>query len=343
MTCGIKNMVAKAIMLTTGFAAMSVTVSCVHEWPDDNRTVKVRLTVSHDTDWTEYEYNAGYSGRSAASATEAQYVFRVYRKGDTTSPVKRQTFTRNDLSLADFEVELELPSGEWDIYAWQDFVPEDDVPFHDCSDFSRISYTEPYRGGTDWRDAFEGRTSVSVPSTIEAGASVSGTISLERPLAKYVFIATDFNEFFSDMVKKEEAAHDTAGDDALSASAAGALDGFGVKLRYPLYMPGVYDMFGQRVADSLTGISYDAVITPVGNGEAVIAFDYVFMNHHDSGVQVQLSLKSPSGNVTGLTGTLSVPLLRGRITYVRGRFLTASVGSGLDIDFSFSDDINIKV
>lgn len=340
MTAG--NAAAKALALALYAAVMAVMASCVHEWPDNNHAVKVRLNVSHDIEWDEYEYNAGYSGRSGASGAKARYIFRAYRKGDTSAPVKQLEFTRDDLSPAPFEVELELPEGEWDIYAWQDYVSEGEVPFYDSSDFSGISYIMPYRGDTERRDAFEGYTLVAVPPTIGSDVSVAGDIMLERPLAGYVFIATDFNEFLSEMAKKEETGQPVSGS-SYACRTAGPLDGFSVTLRYPLYMPGVYDMFAQRVSDSLTGISFEARIKPLGDNEAVIAFDYVFMNHHDSGAQVQLSLKSPSGSVTGLTGTLTVPLLRGRITYVRGKFLTASVGSGLDVDFSFSDDINIKV
>lgn len=335
----VRRSIISLFSLSFLMALASGLMSCVHEWPEqDNDKVKVCLKVRHDLTWTEYEYALDAAARSGSSDWKAQYVFHVYRAGDFSAPVSREVLLSDDLSLADFDMALELPSGEWDIYVWQDLVSDGRTPYYDTSDFSHITYLKPYRGDTDRRDAFEGHVSVSVPSTVEAGASLASDITLERPTAKYVFIATDFDEFCAETLRKEQAAG------TLGAPAkAPTLEDFSVIARYPLFMPGVYDMFDARVSDSFTGISYDASIRPIDDDEAVIASDYVFMNHHNSGVQVQLSLKSPSGDIAPLTATVTVPLLRGQITYVRGKFLTASVGSGLDIDFSFSDDINIKI
>lgn len=325
-------------------SAAFLTTSCVHEWPEVNNNVRLTLTVRHELPWTEYEYEVDTGTRSGEPEEKwkSLYTFRIYRRGETKNPVRTETVVREDLSLADFEMTMTLPPGEWDIYCWQDLMSDNTDGFYDRSDFAALSHVRPYSGDTDKRDAFEGCVSVSIPESIEETVLVNGEISLERPKAKYVFIATDFDKFFKESVNRfrnlpqrwEEMTPDQREE---------ALKDFSVVIRYPLYMPSVYNMFEARVTDSWSGVTYEAKIRPLNSDEAMVGFDYVFMGRQNSGAQVQLALKTPDGKVTGLTSTLTVPLKRGQITYVRGKFLTASVGSGLDIDFSFSGDFNIKV
>lgn len=343
-----KNLLAIATICIAGI----VMQSCVHEFPEINNSLNVRLKISHYTDWTEFDYFIDNLPDTRKTRTgdnntwRAQYVVAVYAKGTTSTPVQRYSFTREDLTLSDFETELSLPVGEWDIYVWQDFVNQNvDPAYYNSSDFKAITYEKPYRGDTNMRDAFEGKTSVKVPETIEADYVVTGEIEMERPLAKYVFIATDFEEFYNDsMTRFQLPVEKNASSDPNSvAQQRESLTGFSVVAKYPWYMPAVYDMFSQKVTDSWTGMYYDALINPISNTEAVIASDYVFINHHESGAQVQLGMRTPDDAIIGLTSTINVPLLRGRITYVRGRFLTASTGSGLEIDFSFSGSFDILI
>lgn len=350
-----KNLIksAKSIWLCGAFCFAAIMLqSCVHEFPEINNNINVRLKIIHQTEWTEYDYFIGNStdARHNSKAADdnnwkAKYTIMVYPKGDLYTPLKRISFTREDISLAEFEIDIELPVGEWDIYVWQDFTNRDVVPpFYNADNFRAISYEDPYRGDTDMRDAFEGMTSVAVPETMEADYVVNGEITMERPLAKYVFIATDFEDYYNDSMSRYNLPGEKSRWEALSlAQKREALKGFSVVARYPWYMPSVYDMFTQKVTDSWTGIHYDAEIIPINGEEAIIATDYVFINHHESGAQVQLGLRTPNGDLIGLTSTINVPLLRGRVTYVRGRFLTASTGSGLEIDFSFSGSFDIFI
>lgn len=330
--------------MVLAIAALVPFSSCVHEWPEMSNTVLLRLKVRHDLPWTEYEHVIG-SGTRAASPGEwtARYTFHVYRKGETSRPVSRFSVDRDDLSMADFETEVPLPQGEWDIYCWQDLVGPGGEAFYDVSDFSRMTYLRPYRGDTDRRDVFEGNVSVEIPASIEENAIAAAEISLARPAARYVFIATDFRKFCNDALTRFDVPAGKGWDQLSPGQQESVLDGFAVEVRYPLYMPAVFDMFSRKVVDSWTGVTYKAVIQPLNSDEAVIALDYVFMNPGEGGAQVRLALLSPDGAATGLTSTLTVPLRHGQITYVRGNFLTASVGSGIGIDFSFSGDLNIKV
>lgn len=309
-----------------GFACLAILASsCVHEFPAPADGVEVVLTVRHEMPWTTLDYDYGTSGSRNDGDWKARYVFRAYHAGSTASPVHEFTFYSDDISLGEFTARMSLPPGDWEIYAWQDFV-SDSRDFYDTADFSSITYRRPYTGDSDMRDAFEGSVPLAVPATYQAASSIKGELTMTRPFAKYVFIATDYDKFLAEMNRR-----------------AAVPDGYSTVGLYPMFMPAVYDMFTQKVTDSWRGTSYDASITPLGNGEAAIAMDYVMINHRESAAQVQIGLRGPGSQLTALTGTVNVPLLRGQVTYVRGDFLTASVGGGIDIDFSFSGDNNIEI
>lgn len=317
--------------------------SCVHEFPAPAELTGVRLHVRHNIDWEDYDFNF----TRAESEWQARYIYRVYPKGYTQVATAEFTEFRDDLSLSDFSTTLPLPPGDWDIYVWQDFVRSDGYGFYDAADFSAISYSSPYTGNTDRRDAFEAGLSLTVGSSIEADYTENAEIELSRPVAKYVFVATDFEKFYHKMQTRA----DNASDGQILPS-WGQLDdsqrneflkGFEIVGLYPFFMPSVYDLFSGKVTDSSRNISYTGGIRPYDEKYAEIAFDYVFLDDQPGSVQVQIGLRWPDGSLSALCNTITVPLKRSQTTYVYGEFLTTDIGSGLDVDFSFSGDFNIKL
>lgn len=317
--------------------------SCVHEFPEISQNITVDLTIRHELDWTEYNYLIGNRSRSGAATHRARYIIYAYPAGKTDSPAHTFRFYNDDASLQDFTTTITLPPGKWDLHAWQDHEPREGGCYYNTEDLSSITYTQPYRGDIEQREAFEGMTSVEIPETYEEGISVSGTIDMARPMGRYVFIATDFEKFYTETLSKPGIQHAPPWHELAPDARAEALKGYAIVALYPFYMPSTYNYFTQRITDSSTGIHYDAEIVPISSTEAKTASDHVFMNHHESGVQVQLGLRTPSNKILQLTDVITVPMKRGQTTYVRGNFLTAGVGSGLDIDFMFSGDINIKI
>ncbi len=341
-----KSLLAATLIFTT----LILTQSCVHEVPALNENISVKLKIKHDLTWEETDYyTPNYaSARNSKASDEgwsARYIINLYPRNTTTVPVKTIVVERPDLTLADFVLDVTIPAGDWDIYVWQDFVNPDVVPpYYDVANFGSITYSAPYRGDTDKRDAFEGFIALDVPKTIDSDFCVTGEIVLERPLAKYVFIATDFEKFYNESLSRWNIPIAAPAWDALSEMQKdNALKQYSIVAKYAWYMPAVYDIFTGKVTDSWSNMYYDADIKPLNNHEAAIAMDYVMINHMESGAQVQLGMRTPDGQLIGLTSTITVPLKRGQITYVRGDFLTASTGSGLEVDFSFSDNIDIFI
>lgn len=322
----------------------------VHEFPEAGELTNVRLTIEHELSWSEYEFIYNRSGIATRAEDDApvnaRYIIRAFRAGDTKIPVYEFVRNSSDVTLAPFTTTLQLPEGNWDLYVWQDLT-SDEICFYDASRFEAIEYNDPYTGHNDMRDSFEGRVSVKVSASYQVGHYVAATVMMERPMAKYEFIATDFDKFYDNVLLRSDRATGIAEKKpwaALSlAEKREVLEGYSVTAHYPMFMPSVYDIFQQKVIDSDRGRKYQAHITPISDTEAVVAFDYAFMNLRNSGIQVMLVLHTPEGENINMTPTIEVPLRRKQITYVRGRFLTTGTTGGLDIDFEFSGDINIKV
>lgn len=332
----------KTIFGCAAAASAMLLSSCVHEFPEFSQEIGVQLTFHHELGWTEYDYLIDSRTRSAGSEHQPRYTLFIYPEGSTTAPAYTHTFYTDDKSLKDFTTTIALPPGRWDIHVWQDHKPADDMPYYNIDDLSAITYTLPYYGDIEEREAFEGKVTVEVPETYEENVSVSGTVNMARPMGRYVFIATDFEKFYNETLTRYDRKK-VSWKELPAYQKEEILKGYSIVALYPYYMPSTYNYFTQRVTDSSTGMRYDASLTPLNEHEAKVASDHVFMNHHESGTQVQLGLKTPDGQLLQLTDVITVPMKRGQTTYVRGKFLTAGLGNGLDIDFDFSGDINIEI
>lgn len=332
--------------ILSGVAAVMALLlsSCIHEFPNCVDSMDVNLTFHHELGWTEYDHYIDSRSRTRANGSDhhQRYTLCIYPQGATDAPTFRESFYTDDPAMQDFTRSITLPPGKWDILAWQDHEPTDGDPYYKIDDLSAITYSTPYYGDMVEREAFEGRISVEVPDTYDANVNVSGTIELNRPMGRYVIIATDFEKFYNETLTRYEPKK-ISWQELPQQKKEEVLKGFSIVALYPYYMPSTYNYFTQRITDSSTGMRYTASIAPLSDQEAKVASDHVFMNHHESGTQVQLGMKMPDGKIVQLTDVITIPMKRGQTTYVRGKFLTTGMGNGLDIDFEFSGDINIEI
>lgn len=336
------KIISRGILLSVIATSLAVMTSCVHEFPEISQSVKVNITIHHELDWTEYHYLIDSKTRSGENEHTPRYNLYVYQKGKTDAPAYRFSFYHDDSSLGDFTTTISLPPGSWDIHAWQDHEPADGAPYYIVDDLAAVTYSKPYTGDLEQREAFEGKVTVEVPESYADNVTVSGTLNMARPMGRYIFIATDFEKFYDETLTRADKKKVSWKELSIGKKEE-LLKGYSILALYPYYMPSTYDYFQQKVTDSSTGIKYEASLVPLSDQEAKVASDHVFMNHHESGAQVQLGLKTPEGKLLQLTDIITVPMKRGQTTYVRGNFLTAGVGGGLDIDFEFSGDINIEI
>lgn len=314
-------------------SAMGVLTSCVHEMPKtDGVAREVQLNIHHQMEWSPtYEMTVT---RSESAGYKARYHFKLYRAGDKETVISEQEFLSDDLTRADFSTRLNLPPGDYDLWTWSDWADTENEKslLFDSSDFSSICYSEPYRGNNDLRDALRGVATFTVEQNLDGHYRKDVDLTLTRPLAKYEFIATDLSDFIEN--------ESTRGKLTRSAP---DLTGYRVKMLYTGYMPSEYNNFIDKPVNSRTGMSYDATITALNDSEALLGFDYVMVNGHESSVPVAMEIYDRNGDLIGRTNSIDVPTMRNRLTVVRGKFLTSKASGGVGINPDFNGDYNIEI
>lgn len=325
-------------MLTLAFVSATLT-ACIHEFPEPPETRTARVVIRHSAFWDNDLLEIPSASRSGNPV--ARYIIRAYPRGmreNFERPHIWQHICHTPIERADFAIDLDLPVGDWELHVWSDAVADEGAGdlYYSTDDFTNISLIGTHSGSNDMRDAFAGNTDISVPDGFGAETIDDIVIDLERPLARYEFIATDFTEFLekeTDKMRSSLAVGDISRTPDLSQ--------YKILFAYSGYMPSSYNRFVDDAVDSSLGVVFEGNITPLDSGEASIGFDHVFVNHKKGGVVVRAFLETPDGKRTAISSDITVPLSRSVNTLVKGRFLTSENKGGLDIEFDFEGDFNI--
>lgn len=320
---------------------------CVHEWPEPPSSRKAILRVHHEHPWDLLEWNGPARSRTHdPSDMTARYIFAVYHAGATKEPpVKRTVAYRPDIEREDFDIELELKPGSWDIRVWSDNVDADSSEpiFYNADDFGAITYQAPYEGAERYKDAFAGTITIDVPDMIEADwKECTRDLTLRRPLTAFAFIATDLKEFTEQEYTRTRENAPAMSPDSPDKIPPLSLDDYTAKVSYAGYVPSVYHHFTDRPVDSATGISFTTGVTGLNETEALTGFDHIFINGSESTVRVALDFYHRDGTHIGRVASFDIPLKRNRCTVVRGEFLTSKATGTTGIDPAFEGEFNIE-
>lgn len=322
----------------------------VHEFPvPEDRKLTLRLEFDTSTPLLQTIELGPDGTRTKARADEMQrrYLVRAFYKtksSDTRTLSRTWTFSRPASEDPDVTLDLvDFPKGSFRVLVWSDYSLDGADYFYDTGDFAGVSLMskEGYQGSTDYRDAFRG--------DVEIGERVAeAVVPMIRPMAKFSFITTDLEEFVEDVRSKyglTEASDDgtSKGPDPDHVSSA-LISGYGVRFIYPMYMAFSFNMFTNRPADSWTGVRYEGRILPIDGQTALMGFDYVFVNSHDTALNVMVEVYDRrDGLVVARIPALDVPLRRSHHTIVKGPFLTTKAGGAPSIDPSFDGDFNVPI
>ena len=278
-----------------------------------------------------------------STAFEARYQLRIHpsngKGGFLMDSCLSYSFSHSQLQALDYRLPLEIVPGKYRFRAWVDFVEKGqlDDTYYDTADFNAITLREPHEGGTDYRDAFRGTLDAEiVPAEINPDQELH--IQMERPLAKYRFIATDLKEF--EELRLREA--DKNGD-LTSPPPSIDLSRYKVRISYEGFYPTVYSLATDEPIDVRTGVNFSLQPREIGDEEVDLGFDYMFIGRQESGVNVSLSIYDEAGKLVAGVSGIEVPLRRGQLTTVRGKFLTAKSAGDVAIDPSFDGEFNVPV
>lgn len=348
---------------------------CIHQEPKppveepptpDTRLFKLDINFSKDMPlFGEYVYDAGNVARSRSRGPEeallphdARYTINAYSisRGDEVvrQPDASIVFTKPTSNDLDTIVEIDVPNGDYRLITFVDFVDagKNTDKYYDTSDFEEIILSDRNRhsGSNPWRETFVGYAETSVTSRADDGTTSRSPVSealinMERPMAKYQFISTDLRRFIEQSARSRTEKADAQAADGKSGepSRAPALSDYRVKMLYTRYMPCSFNMFTNRPADSWTGVIYDSTIRAINDDEAEVAFDYVFVNGHDTGVTVAMEVYDTDDTLLARIPAFEVPLKRSMLTVVRGEFLTTKTGGAIGISPDFNGEFNIEI
>ena len=279
--------------------------------------------------------------RAAAPDYEARYQLRIHPSDGKGSfrmdSCQAYVFSQTELDSLNHRVSLDLLPGQYRFRAWVDFVEQGTECdyFYDTTDFDAITLRDPYVGNSDYRDAFRGVVDGEVlPAEVSQEQELH--IVMERPMAKYRFIATDLKEF-AEMRLKE------SGGDLTSTIPPIDLSQYKVVVTYDGFFPAVFNMATDRPVDARTGVAFSGPLTQLNEEEVEMAFDYVFVNEGEGGVNVSLAIYDEAEKLVAAVPSMVVPLKRGQLTTVRGKFLTARSEGAVAIDPSFDGEFNIQL
>lgn len=320
--------------------------------------------------------NRSRAGRSSRADAEhdLRYIVRAYRYDANMPQIgsrvsSRYTIDYCTVTVPDtpenqtLSVPLTLDPGEYEIVAWTDHVLAGTVDdyYHNTADFMEIRLLGAgeddyeHSGNNNNRVAWRGMTHIVVNELGEVamydnpGRIVTDVnIDMERPMARYHFISNDLAKFIESEVSRMTQAgeQDPNGIDTPDMTAPNTpnVDDYVVIMRYTGYMPCAYNTFSDKPMDSATGVSYEGKISVIDENHAELAFDHVLVNHNQTSVQVALDLyRRSDGQRLSSTGTIDVPLKRGKYTTVTGPMLTTSAGAAMGINPDFNGEFNIEI
>lgn len=260
----------------------------------------------------------GGAARAAGRAVARRFVAEALFKGTGERVVRLDTVAyAAPGSTVAFDVPVD--EGTYDLRLWSDCAdPETGLsPYYDASDLRQVAMTTaPYAAGVDGRDA---------AYATAVGASVA--LRLERPLARYRLVATDVDKY-------------------AAAGGVPPLSDLTVRVDYEGFFPSSFNVATGKPNDAVEGLSYTCKPSSGGgaDGGLTLASDWIIAADADNGISLTVSLLDAEGRTVARTRRVRVPYRGGRLTTIRGSFLTAGSGSGgVGLDHCWDDDTFVVV
>ena len=312
--------------------------SCdVHEFPypvEDDDTSFV-LHLDYNTNMPFYKTLEYTEDARAIDGTQydARYIVKVYPAG-SEEPAKELysfVFIKDDVTELDNSVTLDLKNGNYKFMVWTDYVVEgtEDDFIYDTSTFEKIVLKgDEYEGNSDLKDAFRG----TVVSEVSPNAT-EAIVVMERPLAKFKFISTDFDTFMSQVVETGA---------IQQYSNAVSFEDFKIVFRYQGYLPNTYNMYTDQSSGSLTELEFNSSLRKVNDAEVELGFDYVFSEANETSIYMTVEICDLEGNVLSSFTTKEILLLRGKMTTVNVKFLNSSSNGGAEIDPDYNGSFDLE-
>ena len=228
-------------------------------------------------------------------------------------------------------ISMRLHAREYNIIVWSDYVGANDLEsniFYDPESLTPVYPVSPFKANNEYKDAFCGRVKIDLrPYSDEWQAKIVSEIELSRPVGRYELISTDIKAF------KNKVENGIIGGKSFTA-----------RIRYAGYVATGFNVLEQTPKNMLNFLSYKTALNFKASDmeEMCIGFDYIMCRNLDVSLPLDLEVMDENGVVVSTT-PLSIPVMAGYNTTVRGRFLTNTSDGGAIIDGDYDGSIDIDL
>ena len=299
---------------------------CVIDAPPEEVVINLTLNITYNSDTPQFrtiEYQS-----KASSGYQARYGVALYRyASDKPESKPEYVFVYQESQMQDRSYTVKIAPDNYKVLVWSDYV-DGETAFYQSPAFDAKASEDPYfevsltndtyTGNSQWREAFYGAQEADLSAYTANPAQHTIDIVLERPHARFNFVATDKEDFIAYWVTKGTKSLDYTD--------------LGVKITYPEYLPCTFNLLKDRPVDARTGMSFVSQATMLEDGTLDLGYDWVFANADQTIVIVSLSFYDPDGQLISAIPNIEVPLCRGRNTTIRGALLTSGIDTGVAIE-----------
>ncbi len=323
--------------------ALSITAcNVVLEYPDPEvesvDPTLVSLDVAIEVSISSYLEFQLYAADTKADDSSDYYlrtIIELYDQDDMTLPTTTQTTYTPYSEIEDLSILFseDLKAKKYTLVVWCDIAEQSgagDNFFYTGSTLSQVKYLDPYVGNTELKSAFSDVVEIDLtPYQDRWYGTYECNIELERPQAMFEIISTDLEKFVDELGNSIDSDVD--------------FNNYTVKVSYDGYMPYGYNALTEKPNEAQQGISYMTNLEILSATEARLAFDQVFVNHTESGVNVSLVVYDENGETVAEVASQAITLNRNVKTVITGEFLTSDYVPGIGIDPDFDGEYNIVI
>ncbi len=331
-----KRILLYAALIPAAFSS----ISCVHEYPDLDTPADVLVEFTFDLAAEMPELTSTYSGTKAIPDDDKhdfRYQVRAYRQlptgGYAKEPLFEAVYIKDKVEDIHYVDTIAVQEGTYRLLAWVDYIAEDSGKdlYYDTKDFSCIGLLgDEHVANTELRDVFIGESVIEARRFGSEVEPMKTSIELYRPVGKYEIVTDDLAEFI-----EQQSGNSSDGKSV-------SLDDFYAIISYRSFMPNNFNLTTSKPDDSARGITYRSPVIRLNDNEALLGFDYVLIPE-ETVISISVAFYSKDGSLMTDTGAFDIPLKRGHVTKVVKKYLTGSVGGGVDIDTDFDGDNNIQL
>ncbi|MEZ3551925.1 MAG: hypothetical protein K1W02_14605 [Muribaculaceae bacterium] len=306
---------------------------CIHTYPDPARAVdpaKIRLEL-------ELTPPAGWdtlmTHSSKAGAEPLRRIIVEMRGRDGHS--EKMEFFRPASELSE-PVPLSLPLDfmldptAYDLAIWSDFVDaaSRDFKAFDASDLSDIRIRYDGNVWTPLKDCCSAlkRVDLSEHKGKEL-VTVKVPVMLNRPVARFRLIPLDYEEFLKtnmEQIRKGETYY--------------------VEIDLEPGFPLSFDLtsYSTQIESDTTRLTFPLDIITIPGVEVELGSGYLFCDGRAT-LSARVKILNSAKAVVSRTQEFDIPIAAGKISIIKGDFMTSTISGGLTVDTTWEDEIIIPV